>query len=465
MLNLTIPEAKDVIVGELARRGEWITANVETTSPWPLKAQKVIYRGEVIWVLPVMKDRYPSVSIMRRAGKSRSECERLLLKFLSAVAWVERAGFLVDGFSGSTLPSPLGRRKESGFSLCDTFDLIYLPEPSCDKASLALALMREGRGLNHAGYSFLSFYRVVELAIGRNSRSQRDWIDAEVAKGLGHFANDALNKLKAQNVTNIGQHLYESGRCAVAHASGAPIIDPDNPEDTRRLWSERPIMMELAERAIERVLGIETRHTVWEKHLYELEGFKKILSSKIVDSLVRGVYPEESSVDMPNISIKIRDREAYAPFENLTIKEIGSKDHVVTMVYASENGLSKFRFRLDFANERLNFDIFSDFRQFDDGSVESAEALAEGARFFADYFGNGQLFIRNAETNELLSRKDAFLPKNSFVDYDGTRALIAEWKQAAANRRNLNMCFANDILRHGVGYDIKVNSGRVLSAR
>jgi hypothetical protein len=37
---LTIPEVNDVIIGELAEPGEWVVANVETSSFWPVKAQK-----------------------------------------------------------------------------------------------------------------------------------------------------------------------------------------------------------------------------------------------------------------------------------------------------------------------------------------------------------------------------------------------------------------------------------------
>ena len=43
--ELTIPEVNDVIVGELAERGEWIVANIQTTSAWPVKSQKLMYRA------------------------------------------------------------------------------------------------------------------------------------------------------------------------------------------------------------------------------------------------------------------------------------------------------------------------------------------------------------------------------------------------------------------------------------
>ena len=448
MLNVKIPEINEVIVGELAEHGDWIVATVQTREVWPANSQKVSYRGESLWIMPVMKDRFPAVAMKVPSGKSRSECERLLMRFLSNLAWVENAGYLVDGVGGGSLPNPMGRAKETGFAICDEFDLSYFPEPASDKALLAMALMREGRGLNHPGYSFLSFYRVLEVALGKGGKTQIAWINDQLARGIDHRAADALDKLRKQNIADIGAHLYESGRCAMAHAAEEPIIDPDDPAAARRLWSERPIMLALAERAIEEKLGVETSLTVWSKHLYELEGFKKILGPDLVDHLVRGVpVTEERMVEIPDISVEIRRQPAYAPLSNLTIKGLRHDGNILAMHYGSNDGLIDFRFRLDFANERLNFDIFSDIGQKDSGTAESAEAIAECSRFFRDYFGNGQLRIVSADSGELISRKDAFIPVNMYQDIDGANADIARWRQAAADRRARGARYAEEMAR------------------
>ena len=58
----------------------------------------------------------------------------------------------------------------------------------------------------------------------------------------------------------------------------------------------------------------------------------------------------------------------------------------VHMHFCSKDGLIDFRIHLDFGDERLNFDWRTDFAQDDDGSPESAEALAECSRFFKEYW-------------------------------------------------------------------------------
>jgi hypothetical protein len=109
--HLTIPESKDVIVGELAERGEWVVANIQTDSYWPVEAQKVMYRGDAFWIIPLMKGFYPAVAMKVPKGRSRSECEELVMRFVSNLSWVEDRGFMVHGLGGGSLPAPMGRDK------------------------------------------------------------------------------------------------------------------------------------------------------------------------------------------------------------------------------------------------------------------------------------------------------------------------------------------------------------------
>jgi Methylamine utilization protein MauJ len=197
-----IPDHKDVIKGELAQNGEWIVANISTNSFWPIISQKVRWRGVDIWIMPIMKGFYPAVAMMVPPGKSRAECEVLVMRFISMLSWVEEKGYTVEGggLSGGNLPRPMGRDKERGFSICDEFDLSYFPEVTDEKAMLALGLMREGRGLNHVGYAFLSFYKILETAFPRDDK-RIAWIAASIA-GLGGFGvKESLDGIRAQGIT------------------------------------------------------------------------------------------------------------------------------------------------------------------------------------------------------------------------------------------------------------------------
>jgi hypothetical protein len=451
-------DLKTVIVGELAQHGEWIVANVLTNSFWPIAAQKVRWHGVDLWIMPITKSSYPAVAMMVPPGKGRAEYEELIMRFLSMLSWVEERGFMVDGIGGGNLPRPIGRFKEGGFSICDEFDLSYFPEVTDEKALLALALMREGRGLNHPGYAFLSFYRVLEVAFPAGKRRIIDWISAAIDRVTGFGTKEALDGIRAQGITTpdqIASHLYDSGRCAMAHANRKPIIDPDKPGDSRRLGSELPIICTLAVMAIEEVFGIETRGTNFRRHLYELDGFKKILGPDIVAQVQNGAdVVGQPMVEIPDISVRIRRKTHYVPLEGLRCTRLGQDGKLAHLHFQSPQADVNFRFALDFGVERIQFDLFHDVDVGDTGSAESAERVHEIKRFWQDYFGNGQLQIVNADTGQLVGRKDAYLPMNMFLDHKAAASDLARWKTLAEQRRERDRRYGEEMERNARGYDV-----------
>jgi hypothetical protein len=462
--RLDVPEHTDVIKDELAQRGDWIVANIATTSFWPVTAQKVHWHDVDIWIIPIMKGFYPALAMMVPPGKSRDECEEIVMRFMSMLSWVEEKGLSLEfgGFSGGSLPRPMGREKERGHSICSEFDLSYFPEITDEKTMLALALMREGRGINHVGYAFLSFYRVLETAIP-DDQKRISWIAGAIANLTGHGIKEALDGIKAKGITtpyDIGAHLFKSGRCAMAHGARKPIIDPDKPGDSRRLGSELPIVRALATKAIEDIFGVETRGTTYRKHLYELAGFKEILGPEVIRGLQQGTPPtDKESVDVPDISMRIRRKEAYAPLEGLRCTALGCTGKRVHMQFQSLQGDVEVVFSLDFESERLLFDIFGGFSVSDTGTADSAERVHEVKRFEHDYFGNGQLQIVASESGELIGRKDAYIPVNMYFDSDGAAAELAHWKRIAEARRQRERNFGEEMERNSRGYDIKIGLG------
>ncbi|MCX7281094.1 MAG: hypothetical protein NTX21_05985, partial [Alphaproteobacteria bacterium] len=100
---------RDVLVDALAQRGGWVVASIDTNSSWPVKAQKYRYRGEDIWIIPITSECYGGVAIRERSDLEATACRKLLMRFLSAVSWVNEHGItLAHGFTGGTFPQPLG---------------------------------------------------------------------------------------------------------------------------------------------------------------------------------------------------------------------------------------------------------------------------------------------------------------------------------------------------------------------
>ena len=106
----------------------------------------------------------------------------------------------------------------------------------------------------------------------------------------------------------------------------------------------------------------------------------------------------------------------------------------IEIVYQSADGLVDLIFWLNFAEERLEFDLQQSIATRDDGSVGAARNGKELDRFFRDYIGNGELQMWNAESGELISRRDAFIPVNCFLNIDAANAAIDAWDTVIVER-------------------------------
>lgn len=83
----------------------------------------------------------------------------------------------------------------------------------------------------------------------------KDWINKTIPLLTDSKAKERISQL-ASKEEDIGAYLYESGRCAVAHASVDPVVDPDNPNDFLRLSADMPVARALAEYLMENELGL-----------------------------------------------------------------------------------------------------------------------------------------------------------------------------------------------------------------
>lgn len=428
---LEIPELKDVLKGELLERGYWFYVNLGRRTSWPVVGSKIKFEGENVFVIPVTKDRYPAIAVRGENYDERLKFEKLLMRFLSVLSWVEEKAIDIEGMGASSLPNPMGRREELGASLQKEFDFLYFPQPENDKQKLALALMREARSLNHPAYSFLSYYRVIEVAVPAKQRG--DWITTQCSTLKNHRAKEAIKKLKDQGV-DLQEHIYKGRRHAIAHASSDPIVDPDDINLSRELWGEIPIMEALAEIAVETVLGIKTRSTNFSEHLYELAGFKKIFGEINVRKILASEEVKETSVNIPELRVEIRGQPKYTPFLRLNKLKAWIEEEKIVIMAKSDDEQFGLRLRLNFKDERLEFNFDSDLQALDNGTARAAENMAELGRFTRDYLGNGELQIFDAESDELIARKDAFIPMNFYLDFEAANAGIERWKQIAIER-------------------------------
>lgn len=230
----------------------WLQIGVKGSAIWPERETEIEFGGYKLLLKPAKKDTEQSVHI-NLIGISQEEALTLINRFLSALSWCDDQPMEnIYGWSGNPVPVPVPRAARAlGSSIAFPFGRTV--EVS-DEAKLALALYREARSINSVPYEFLGYFKI--LNIFWNDKFQKtgtskyneliDGIRITLPQITCHLAKERIGKLSLEQA-DLATYLYESGRCAVAHAYSKPLVDPDNIKDLHRLSSDMWIIKAIAE--------------------------------------------------------------------------------------------------------------------------------------------------------------------------------------------------------------------------
>jgi len=412
----------------------WLTIGLDTTVAWPTTETTVEFEGHTIHLRPGTETAAPCVDLQYEDSEGHVEALGVLKRFMSSLAWVE-GDYVREVMSlGSGIRTSVGRGQPAQV-LNPAFKADYLPEPTDDRARLALALFREGLSVNLAQYQFLGFFKILNI-MNQTGKEQQNWINNALPQLTDHRGKKRLEEVQAQGV-DVGEYLYESGRCAVAHAFSQPVADPDAPEDLKRLSSDLPLIRALAEYAIERELGVKSKATVESEHLYELAGFKEVIGPDHSAALAAGApIDNDDLAPFPRIAIRIRDIPPYRSFESLQVRVQTVAGSVVELLANSEDNAVEATFTLDFDNETLDFHPHHHLLVRDIGTEESLQAVIDANQLLHDFLGNGELEVWNADAGALLGRKDPHIPAIDLPrTLDGLTRTIEELRAALEQRQ------------------------------
>jgi hypothetical protein len=398
-----------------------ITVAIDSGIFWPAKETKVAYQGQEFILCPETEQLAPTISLFFDPPLTTDQALLLIRRFLSTLSWVER-GPLRESFHVGTAGHPAALVKSAAGRLVNPrFRLDYLPEVVDVKAQRCLAFYREAMNLNSAPFQFLSFFKIINVLHAKGA-DQTACINRTLPLLSEHHACSRLQQLQTLHA-DVGKYLYESGRCAVAHAFNQPLVDPDDPKDTQRLREDLPLIKAIAEQLIESQLGVKSAKTVRKEHLYELEGFRSLLGDVTVRALkAKQPVALAQLPKLPRLSIRIRGKEKYGAFEGLNTQIAGVQGGCVFVRCTSDDGLVALVFGLNFPAERIQFDAQTGVDVRDDGSAHAAKVALDDLRFFREHIANGELELWDADTGSRLGRTDPLVPIN--VSIRGTMAKL-----------------------------------------
>lgn len=238
----------------------WVVAAIKAKFGWPTSQIRIPFLGREFLLRPETDEHAPSVCIKDENGLTLREGNDLINRFLSALAWAHGAGAHVDWVAGSNGDEPIRVGKGSLRHISEPWRLIYLPQPSNEKALRALAVFREALSIDNPAYRFLGLYKVLNIRF-ESGAEQKGWISQNISELKDYRSLERLQQLEHE--TDIGAYLYKQGRCAVAHSFTTEVVDPDTSEDARRLEDDIPLMRSLAELMISKEFGVPTDSEFW----------------------------------------------------------------------------------------------------------------------------------------------------------------------------------------------------------
>jgi hypothetical protein len=333
----------------------WLNAAVHHSIPWPKGDVMVHYDGDDYFLrgLRVENDQpFPAGLAMRCSQDQIDEALRKLYRFSSILGWFKSGYVDVVGHIWSSHATRYSVSGDPLTSVMDGsrlgFDCNYMPSGFDDQGRLALAFWREGLRLLHVheSYSFLSFFKVIESQF--NTEKRKSWIST----ALPTLQGGAAKRVQEISVTesDVGKHIFASGRCAVAHASpGREIVDPDIPKDRKRISEDLAVIRALAQKFIREELAIPTQSDVFQNRDC-LKPLYSIIHSDHIAELKRGgvVGPEKVGLNGVVIAVNQWPNEAVAHFTNLTLIVESVEGGSVIVSAISKNKTLKLVFLLDF---------------------------------------------------------------------------------------------------------------------
>ena len=401
------------------------TIGIITQIPWPLQQQVVYFRGHELHLLPGDKECARMIRVRTKVGFNQVDADKLILELLSALSWAEQQSAVTQGGNWSTAPLNVGR---SLLEVTGEGHFEYLVDPADAKSKFALALYREGMSVNLTPYKVLGFFKVINI-IRDKGKDQKDWIRDNLQYVSGNKALKRLAFLQGSE-TDVAKYLYESGRCAVAHAfQQGKVVNPDDPADLIRLHEDLPVIQELARIAIERELGVKSKQDYREEHLYELEGFRTLLGAELIQRIKSEEEISITEIPLPkSLSLKLQGKESLEPFENMETRIEAVKGGAIAVRLKSKCGYVSCCIYLDFAEERLVSDPQSDFIYKDDGTPDAARKILDFMKYYRWWYGgNGILEVFNTATGKRLGRTKPYMPPvNRRFPHEEFEALVKE---------------------------------------
>jgi hypothetical protein len=384
----------DEVDRKLRSRRGWLTAGVASSISWPSFDVCVHYAGDDYFLRGSERDGKPSppgITIACNGSAEADEAIGKIYRFTSVLSWFEGGCVDVSGYIWGSHPTLYGGRSvysSMGIAGAKSFDCNHMPIIEDDNVRKALAFWREGKRLDeiHDSYAFLSFYKVIESQFA-DGKKKVEWITASI-ETLTDRAAKRVAELRATGV-DVSRHLFDSGRCAVAHASlEGEIVDPDIPADRKRMSADLVIMEELARLYIRDELKVPDSRSLYRTR-NRLEPWNSLLPAATLAVLEQGGIPADlSTLARRAVSIGLWPDGPIPGLERMTMHVDAIENGLVKIVFVNARKTILLVFFLDYRRGRIHTNLEDGGLLYGENKPDETDVRAY-ATFFYKVFGNG----------------------------------------------------------------------------
>lgn len=381
-------------ISKVQGRVGWLTVGVVSSIAWPQEDVWLQYDGQEYLLRGAKQGEMnmsPCISTPCDHEHADEALSRLY-RFVSVLGYFKRGYVDVTGRTWASIPIRYSNPRDTFTTLMqggsNSFSCNHLPIIEDDQVRKALAFLREGRRLRHVHepYSFLSFFKVIESQFV--SKDRVAWVEQNLEQLDGEAAK-RVDELRAQGI-NVNKHLFDSGRCAVAHASiSGTIVDPDVPADRKRIAADLDIIAALATRFVKVDAGVPDEMDLYEKR-DRLASWYALMTLKAVDALKAGGRVDDiedlSKLEGAVVTVRLWPEPPAAQFQSMRLLPMGSGDGVVKLIALNDRKTIVLAFMMDVANGRMHTLLKeSGIRQSDDTTEQDVEDFT---RYFHSVIGN-----------------------------------------------------------------------------
>ncbi len=180
----------------------------------------------------------------------------LIHSYLSCLAWEQDRAIPIVTHEFNSVPVACIQPRSVGGSCALGMETELSPN---EAQELALASFRQGISADLPIESVFHFFRVLELATGRQNKDLVPWFEEALQKLRSPEAVGSLETMRQRHPgLDLPSFLVDRLRNPVIHAKIPPIMNPDDAYAVERISEVLPLLRGLASDAIARDLGLQS---------------------------------------------------------------------------------------------------------------------------------------------------------------------------------------------------------------